>query len=88
MELLYRYKRADVIARYKELREGVMSLSSVATKFYNYAGIIPISAHIAEQDLWKGIPLASVKNVAQIVAWYQDRLKQVDKEIAALEDTL
>ena len=88
MELLYKYKRADVIARYKELREGVMSLSSVATKLYNYAGIIPISAHIAEQELWKGIPLASVKNVAQIVAWYQDRLNQVDKEIAALEDTL
>ena len=65
-----------------------MSLSRVATKFYNYAGIIPMGAHIAEQDLWKEIPLASVKNVAQIVAWYQDRLNQVDKEIAALEETL
>ena len=88
MELLYRYKRADVIARYKELRGGVMSLSSVATKLYNYAGIIPISAHIAEQELWKAMPMASVKNAAQIVAWYQDRLNQVDKEIAALEEAL
>ena len=65
-----------------------MSLSSVATKLYNYAGIIPISAHIAEQELWKAMPMASVKNAAQIVAWYQDRLNQVDKEIAALEEAL
>ena len=85
-KLLYTYKKPEIIARYKELRELILSPSYIARHFYNYAKNIPLAAYKAESELWTGIPCTSANNVEQITQWYSERVKQVDAEIAEMDE--
>ena len=84
-ELIYNYKRTELIARYKQITNYTVSAAGVTRRFYNYAVNIPLAVYNAEAELWPGIPGTATNNVAQIVAWYVDRLTNLDKEIAKLE---
>lgn len=88
MRLLYNHKKAEIIARYKELRETVLSPAVVAQAFYNYGSQIPLLVYNKEAELWKARPNTAVNNVAQIVLWYQDRVLWLDKEIAEMESAV
>ena len=81
MRLLYQHKKPEIAARYKELRETLLSPAVVAQTFYNYGCQIPLALYNEEATLWKARPNTSVNNVAQIVTWYQDRVQWIDKEV-------
>lgn len=83
--LLYKYKKPEIIARYKQLRENILSPSHVANCFYNYAKNIPLSARKAENELWTTMPSTSANNVEQISQWYSERVKSVDAEIEEMD---
>ena len=87
-KLLYTYKKPEIIARYRQLRELILSPSYIARHFYNYAKSIPLAAYNAESELWKGIPSTSANNVEQIVQWYSDRIKWVDAEIEEMDEKI
>lgn len=81
MRLLYQHKKTEIAARYKELRETLLSPAVVAQAFYNYGSQIPMAVYAEEATLWKARPNTAVNNVAQIVSWYQDRVQWIDKEV-------
>ena len=83
-ELIYNYKRADLIARFNRIVRNPLSVMQVMYRFYNYAVNIPLAAYNAEAEMWPGIPGTATNNVAQIVAWYTDRLTRLTKEINSL----
>lgn len=85
MGMLYKHKKPEIVARYKELRETLLSPAVVAKAFYNYGGQIPLALYNEEATVWKSRPNTAVNNVAQIVSWYQDRVLWLDKEIASME---
>lgn len=84
--LLYAYKKAEIIARYKELRGLILSPSYVTKLFYNYAKNIPHAVYEAENELWTGRPSTSASNIEQITQWYTERIKWVDAEIMQMEE--
>jgi hypothetical protein len=85
MWLVYNHKRAELIARYRELRNSVLSEDNVATVFGNFIGSIPKEVFSAEQQRWVKAPLTSINNLHQITDWYSRRVKVLDTEINALE---
>lgn len=86
--LLYKYKKPEIIARYKQLRETILSPSYVASHFYNYAKYIPLVAYKAENELWTDIPCTSANKVEQIAQWYSERVNLLDAEIKEMDEKL
>jgi hypothetical protein len=82
MELVYKYKRAELKARYLELRNGALSDDNVVTTFTNFIGLIPANVFRAEQDKWPLIPNSSTNNLQQIVSWYSRRAAYIDNEVS------
>ena len=85
--LLYKYKKAEIIKRYNQLRERVLTEANVDRLFLNYAKNIPPTASIAENELWKNIPSTGANTVDQITQWYADRVKWVDEELESMSRT-
>lgn len=88
MHIIYQYARENLISRYEELRESVLSESNMYYVFGKYIGDIPKSAYDYECLRWPGTPMTSVKNFDQIVNWYRLRCIRMDAEIAVLKTTL
>ena len=82
MELVYTYKRAELKARYLELRKGALSDDNVVTTFANFIGLIPANIFRAEQDRWPAIPNSSTSNLHQISDWYCRRAAYIDNEVS------
>lgn len=80
-ELIKRYKKDALKARYKELRGSVMSEDNVSCMFRNFAGIIP--KHLLDEDnrKWPLIPNTNANSVQQIIDWYRLRCLYIDKEV-------
>lgn len=67
---LWKFYKADIIARYKELVQSVLSASNVSTFLTNYAKSMPIALKIQEDKLWPQTPLSDTNNLEQIRWWY------------------
>ena len=80
-ELIYKHKRAELKARYTELRKGVLSDDNVINAFANFIGAIPANVYAAEQERWPGIPNTSANNLHQITSWFVRRAAYIDKEV-------
>lgn len=87
MRLIKDEKRAELVKRYKELRDTVFSEDNIATMFANFIGFIPKRVYDSDLDLWR-TPNSEVNNLNQITDWYRRRVVVIDKEIEALEQTI
>lgn len=88
MELIWTYKRPELRARYKELRNTVMSEDNVAMTFCNFVANIPKPILDADAKLYKRIPSTSVNNLDQILNHYRMRVKVCDDLIENTEGEL
>lgn len=80
MELIYTYKKDELLARYEEIRNTVMSEDNVYQKFTNFASVIPSPVLVEDVKLWPTIPSSSASNTAQILNWYRLRSAFIDKQ--------
>ena len=81
--LLYSYKIDEVLARYKELVNGVLAKSEIDFKFTEYARHIPLPAYVADAELWATVPNSAVNNIDQAMNWYGERVKWCDEVFGA-----
>ena len=80
-DLVYKYRKPELISRYNALRERILSPSNVAFVFRNYAKNMPYAAIVADNKLWPTIPSTNANRVEQAVNWYNDRAEHMDDEI-------
>ncbi len=81
MELIKQYKAEELKARYKEIRNSVMSEDNLYLMFTNFGANLPTPVLAEDVKKWTTIPSSSVNNVAQILNWYRMRVAVIDKEI-------
>lgn len=81
MRLLWAFKKDQIKARYKELRETVLSEDNVAFMFYNFAALIPSEVLAQNARRWPRLRSTSASNTAQILNWYRIRCVAVDAEM-------
>lgn len=67
---LWKFYKADIIARYKELVQSVLSISNVSTFLTDYAKHIPFALKVQEDKLWPQTPHTDTNNLEQIRWWY------------------
>lgn len=80
-ELLATHKKDVLKARYKELRETILSEDNVALAFENFAKNIPTPIYNEDIRKWATIPSNSVNSISQIRDWYRRRVAVVDKDV-------
>jgi hypothetical protein len=84
MELIYRFKTNALKARYKKLRESVLSEYAIAYMFENFTCGIPSALLDADTKKWTALPSTAVNTVDHILRWLHHRLAIVDKWVEAL----
>lgn len=81
MELIYTYKKDELIARYKELRSTVFSDAKVQNLFLDFGARIPEAAYELDRKLWPNIPSTSVGTVDQMISAFHASCEMADKEL-------
>ena len=84
MHLVYAYGKDRLKARYKELRDGILSVENVRRMFIDYVSDISHALKDEELKLWPQTPASEVHNINQIVEHYRLRAEFIDKEIESL----
>lgn len=84
MHLVYTYGKDRLKARYKELRDGILSVENVRRMFIDYVSNISHALKDEELKLWPQTPSSEVHNINQIVEHYRLRAEFIDKEIGLL----
>ena len=84
MHLVYAYGKDRLKARYKELRNGILSVENVRKMFIDYVSNISHALKDEELKLWPQTPSSEVHNINQIVEHYRLRADFIDKEIESL----
>lgn len=84
MHLVYAYGKDRLKARYKELRDGILSVENVRKMFIDYVSNISHALKDEELKLWPQTPSSEVHNINQIVEHYRLRAEFIDKEIELL----
>ena len=79
MYQLWKFHKAEILSRAKDLINGVMSVSSVDTAFIDYVRNIPQIALNEEIRVWPGTPNTSVDNVNRVGRWYMERIEWFKK---------
>lgn len=79
---LWKFYQADIIARYKELVQSVLSISNVPTFLANYAKHIPFALKVQEDKLWPQTPLTDTNNIEQIRWWYMLHINFLNSLVA------
>ena len=79
MYQLWKFHKAEVLSRAKDLANGVMSASAVDTAFIDYVRNIPQIALDEEIKVWPGTPNTSVDNVNRLGRWYMQRIEWLNK---------
>lgn len=79
---LWKFYKPDIIARYKELVQSVLSVSNVSTFLTNYAKSMPIALKIQEDKLWPQTPLTDTNNLDQIRWWYMLHINFLNNLVA------
>lgn len=80
-ELIWKYMRPQLRARYKELRESVLSVENVANLFVDFTADIPLPVYVDDVRRWHTIPSSGANNIAQIITNYDLRCRNADKWI-------
>jgi hypothetical protein len=80
-ELIWKYMRPQLRARYKELRESVLSVENVANLFVDFTADIPLPVYVDDVRRWNTIPSSGANNLAQIITNYDLRCRNADKWI-------
>lgn len=83
-ELIWKYMRPQLRARYNELRESVLSVENVTNMFIDFTADIPLPIYVDDVRRWSTIPSSGANNIAQIITNYDLRCRNADKWI---EDT-
>lgn len=78
------YKKAELKARYAELRNGALSEDNVCYVMENFAKTIPSEVYSEDRRLWKGLSSTSVSNIDQMRDWYRRRVAIIDNDINSL----
>ena len=86
MQLIYTYKKDELLARYDEIRSSVMSEDNVYHKFTNFAAEVPSTILAEDAKLWSTILSTSASNTAQILNWYRMRSAFIDKKADDMRD--
>lgn len=84
MHLIYTYGKDRLKARYKELRNGILSVENVRKMFIDYVSDISHALKDEELKLWPQTPASEVHSINQIVEHYRLRAEFIDKEIETL----
>jgi hypothetical protein len=82
--LILRYKKDALKARYAELRDSIMSEDNVMYEFTNFIGQIPSVLFTEDAKKWSTIPNTSVNSLAQIINYYRLKVEDLDAIIDAL----
>jgi hypothetical protein len=80
-ELIWKYMRPQLRARYNELRASVMSVENVANTFVDFIADIPLPVYVDDARLWNEIPSTGGNNLAQIITYYDLRCRNADEWI-------
>lgn len=79
---LWKFYKPDIIARYKELVQSVLSISNVSTFLTNYAKHIPFALKVQEDKTWPQTPLSDTNNLEQIRWWYMLHINFLNNLVA------
>ncbi len=77
-ELIWKYMRPQLRARYKALRAAAMSVENVANMVVDFVADIPLPVYIDDSRMWNTIHSTSANNIAQIITWYDLRCRNAD----------
>lgn len=84
MNLIYKYDKEALKARYNKIRQTVFSEDNVSYIFYNYLVNIPKALFDEEVKIWSSISGTQTNNISQILNNFRLRCELLDKEIAKL----
>lgn len=80
-QLIWKYMRPQLRARYNELRAAAMSVENVANMFVDFIADIPLPVYIDDSRLWNDIQSTSANNLSQIITFYDMRCRNADEWI-------
>lgn len=83
-DLIIKYKKEAFVARYEELRAGVMSEANVGKVFDDFAATIPSVVRDEDARKWTRIPNTLGNNIHQVKDWYRLHCQVIDADIKAL----
>lgn len=81
MNLIYKYDKERLKARYKKIRQTVFSEDNVSYMFYNYLVNIPKALFDEEVKIWNSLPGTQTNNINQILNNFRLRCELLDNEI-------
>ena len=84
MNLIYKYDKERLKARYKKIRQTVFSEDNVSYMFYNYLVNIPKALFDEEVKIWNSLPGTQTNNINQILNNFRLRCELLDNEIKNL----
>lgn len=82
---LWKFHKADILARYRKFAKGVLSSATVGTDFTNWQREIPLPLINEEAKLWPSTTHTSTNNIDQIRWWYTERINFLN-ELATEEE--
>lgn len=80
-ELIWKYMRPQLRARYEELRLSVLSVENVSNMFTDFIAEIPLSVYVDDNRKWNSIPSSSANNLSHILMYYDLRCRNADEWI-------
>ena len=84
MNLIYKYDKERLKARYNKIRQTVFSEDNVSYMFYNYLVNIPKALFDEEVKIWNSLPGTQTNNINQILNNFRLRCELLDNEIKNL----
>ena len=84
MNLIYKYDKERLKARYNKIRQTVFSEDNVSYMFYNYLVNIPKALFDEEVKIWNTLPGTQTNNINQILNNFRLRCELLDNEIKKL----
>ena len=84
MNLIYKYDKERLKARYNKIRQTVFSEDNVSYMFYNYLVNIPKALFDEEVKIWNSLPGTQTNNINQILNNFRLRCELLDNEIKKL----
>lgn len=84
--LMYTYSKSKLVARYKELREGILSEENVWHEFSQFIVDISSRNYDVDRKIWSAMPGTALANISQYMNYYRMHCSLLDKEIEALSN--
>lgn len=79
--LIWKYMRPQLRARYNALRASVMSVENVANTFVDFIADIALPVYVDDTRRWNTIPSSGANNLSQIITYYDLRCRNADEWI-------